>query len=120
MKGRKVKKWTVPKTVEQVLSLQGIASYYRRFVEGFAKIAYDMDGQLCLISDPESRLTTSHILAYPVPGQSFILDMDASQQAVGAVLSQEPEGKEHVVALTHSPFPFSILLILHEQSFIKA
>ncbi|CAG2217764.1 unnamed protein product [Mytilus edulis] len=43
-------------------------------------------------------LTTSPILAYPVPGQTFILDTDASQQAVGAVLSQEQEGKEHVIA----------------------
>ena len=38
------------------------------------------------------------MLAYPKVGSPFILDTDASDAAVGAVLSQEQDGKEHVIA----------------------
>jgi hypothetical protein len=38
-------------------------------------------------------LTSSPIFTYPIPGKSFILDTDASQTAIGAVLSQEFDGK---------------------------
>jgi len=37
-------------------------------------------------------------LAYPDPTLEYILDMDASDQNVGAVLSQVQEGREVVVA----------------------
>jgi len=37
-------------------------------------------------------------LAYPHPNLEYILDMDASAQNVGAVLSQVQEGREVVVA----------------------
>ena len=38
------------------------------------------------------------ILIYPIPGKRFILDTDASDKAVGAVLSQQIDDKEHVIA----------------------
>jgi hypothetical protein len=38
-------------------------------------------------------LTSSPILTYPIPGKTFILDTDASQTAIGAVLSQEFDEK---------------------------
>jgi len=37
-------------------------------------------------------------LAYPDPDLEYILDTDASDQNVGAVLSQVQEGREVVVA----------------------
>ena len=39
------------------------------------------------------------ILGYPdVNGDNFILDTDASNEAIGAVLSQLQDGKENVIA----------------------
>ena len=46
----------------------------------------------------KDKLTTAPILSYPVMGKDFILDTDASQFTVGAVLSQEHDGKERVIA----------------------
>jgi hypothetical protein len=37
-------------------------------------------------------------LAYPLPEHKFILDTDCSDMAAGAVLSQEQNGKERVIA----------------------
>jgi hypothetical protein len=43
-------------------------------------------------------MITPPILIYPVPGKRFILDTDASDKAVGAVLSQQIDDNEHVIA----------------------
>ena len=43
-------------------------------------------------------LTTAPILAYPHLGQQFILDTDASEHSVGAVLSQFQDDQERVIA----------------------
>jgi hypothetical protein len=37
---RSIMEWPIPKDVEDIWSFMGITSYYRRFIEGFSKIAY--------------------------------------------------------------------------------
>lgn len=106
-----VRGWPIPKNQTEVRSFLGLASYYRRFVKGFAEWArplhkltekgrrfhWDKECQkafeklkTCLISSP--------VLAYPDPQKAFILDTDASDAGIGAVLSQEVDGLERVVA----------------------
>ncbi|GFV79700.1 retrovirus-related Pol polyprotein from transposon opus [Trichonephila clavipes] len=46
----------------------------------------------------KEALTSSPILIYPQPDKPFILDTDVSNESVGAVLSQEIDGQERVVA----------------------
>lgn len=43
-------------------------------------------------------LTTAPVLGYPIPGETFILDTDASGTGIGAVVSQIQDGKERVIA----------------------
>ena len=106
-----VDNWPIPKTPKQVRSFIGLCSYYRRFIRGFADIARPLH-KLCekgakFIWTPEcqqsfetfkSALSETPILAYPKPGEQFILDTDASDKAVGAVLFQVQDGKERVIA----------------------
>ena len=48
--------------------------------------------------DMQRSLMTAPILGYPDPGRPYILDTDASNEGLGAVLSQEYDGKERVIA----------------------
>ncbi|MCG7866651.1 MAG: DDE-type integrase/transposase/recombinase [Candidatus Thiodiazotropha taylori] len=119
-----VKDWPIPRTAKQVKSFLGLCSYYRRFVEGFAKIArplhkisdkgakfiWDDDCQEAFIR-LKLALISSPILAYPVLGTTFIIDSDASDKSVGAVLSQEQNGYERVIAY------MSKAINKHEQSY---
>lgn len=101
-----------PTNVTQVRQFIGLTSYYRRFVEGFAKIAAplhdltkkDVEFQWttpCQVAFEElkRRLTSAPILAYPDFDLDFVLETDASYHGLGAVLSQKlPDQKLHPVA----------------------
>ena len=107
-----VKKFPTPSNLREVRQFLGLASYYRRFVHNFAKIATPLHQLTRKDSkwswSPECEvafwqlkelLTTTPLLAYPNLNQDYILETDASVQGLGAVLSQEqPDRKVHPVA----------------------
>jgi hypothetical protein len=43
---------------------------------------------------PKEALCTAHILAYPQPGERFIVDTDVSNVGIGGVLLQIQDGQE--------------------------
>ena len=103
--------WSTPRTVKEVRSFLGLCSYYRRFVPEFATIARPLIKLTEKNQDFEwtqeqeeawdllkTKLTTSPTLSYPDPDAEFILDTDASDQGIGAVLSQVIQGEERVIA----------------------
>lgn len=102
-----VREWPTPKTQ----SYLGLASYYSWFVRGFADIARPLHqltekgrrfrwGEECQVAFNQLKATliTAPVLSYPDPNKTFILDTDASDVGVGAVLSQEEGGLERVIA----------------------
>ena len=90
----------------------GLASYYRRFIKHFATLAEPLTSLMQCKSKPfgwtdeaqeafeklKQALLDIVTLAYPIPGLSCILDTDASDVAVGAVLSQKIDGVEKPIA----------------------
>ena len=96
-----VTNFPIPQSVREVRQFLGLASYYRRFVQGFAKIAqplhaltqkgatfdWSTDCQNAL-ETLKSRLVQAPVLAYPDFSKSFVLETDASIKGLGAVLSQ--------------------------------
>lgn len=105
-----ITKWPVPRDKHEVRSFLGLCAYYRRFVKGFSNIAkpltkltedkrsfiWDADCQQAFETLKEA-LSKSPILGYPRPEGKFILDTDASNTAIGGVLSQEQDGEEKVI-----------------------
>jgi hypothetical protein len=89
---RAILEWLVPKDVEDIRSFMGITGYYRRFIEGFSKIAYPITSlqkkgtkfnwsQKCQDSFNKLKelLTTAPILKVADPKKYFIICVDASK-----------------------------------------
>ena len=107
---RKVRDWPVPKSVKDVERFLGFLNYHREHIRDYAsstQILYKFTGSKAKFSWGESEqsafdslkeiLTSAPILAYPNPSDTFVLDTDASEYAIGAVLSQLQDGKERVI-----------------------
>ena len=110
----KVKNYPVPKDVTQVRQFLGLASYYRRFISNFARVASPLyaltkKGQEFLwtprcqesFAHLKSLLITAPVLSYPQfgEGKEFTVETDASTLGLGAVLSQRQEdGYVHPIA----------------------
>eukprot|EP00731_Ephydatia_muelleri_P003189 Em0001g3189a len=106
-----VSKWPVPTSGRDVQQFLGLVGYYRNYIQSFATIAkplyqltergreFDWSKE-CSISFQElrSRLVAAPILAFPDFSKTFLLDTDACETGIGAVLSQEHDGLERVVA----------------------
>ena len=110
-KTRTVTEWPVPTSVTEVRAFLGFASYYRRFVGDFSKLAgplkvllqknhkfeWTADAQESFEA-LKSALTSPPVLAMTCDEGHFTLDTDASNDSIGAVLSQCQEGVERVIA----------------------
>ena len=118
-----VAKWAPPKHVTELRSFLGFASYYRRFVLGFASLAAPLHRLVSELigtkkrapskralaeswneecdksfSELRARLVAAPVLAYADFSRPFILEIDASYSGLGAVLSQEQDGQVKPVA----------------------
>ncbi|GJY03694.1 putative reverse transcriptase domain-containing protein [Tanacetum coccineum] len=102
-----VKNWASPTTPTEVRQFLGLAGYYRRFIQGFSKIAKPLtkltqkNKKYIWEEDQESafqllkrKLCEAPILALPKGNDDFVVYCDASLQGLGAVLMQ----KEKVIA----------------------
>ena len=108
----KIVQWTEPTNPKQVKQFVATASYYRRFVDGFAKIARPLleltkQGvdfkwtEACnqAFVQLKQALISPNIMGYPLNhGGSFYLDVDASGIGIGGVLAQEQGGHERVIS----------------------
>ena len=103
--------WPRPACVRDVRSFLGLASYYRRFIAGYSEVAaplhlYTQKGVPFVWSEAAEAaftrlkeiLSNAPVLAYPDPAATFILGTDASNEGIGAVLSQGIDGEERPVA----------------------
>ena len=117
-KVRAVRDWTRPSTPKQLRSFLGLASYYRRFIQSFAKVAsplYEMIRKFPNVSRKQfcekwtseceksflllkDLLTSAPILGYADYTKPFVLEVDASLKGLGAVLSQYQDGQLRVIA----------------------
>ena len=99
--------WTQPESVKQVRSFLGLASYCRRFVENFSKVAKPLTELLkkdkkfewtpqCEHSFQELKrcLTSTPVLVPPYFSKDFVIYCDGSREGLGCILMQDC----HVIA----------------------
>ncbi|GJX41344.1 putative reverse transcriptase domain-containing protein [Tanacetum coccineum] len=115
-----IKDWASPKTPTEIRQFLGLAGYYRRFIEGFSKIAKTMtkltqkgvkfdwgDKQEAAFQLLKQKLCSAPILALPEGSEDFIAYCDASKKGLGAVLMQ----REKVISYA------SRQLKIHEKNY---
>ncbi|GJU12984.1 putative reverse transcriptase domain-containing protein [Tanacetum coccineum] len=102
-----IKDWASPKTPTEIRQFLGLAGYYRRFIEGFSKIAKSMtkltqkgikfdwgEKEESAFQLIKQKLCSAPILALPEGSKDFVVYCDASHKGLGAVLMQ----REKVIA----------------------
>jgi hypothetical protein len=106
-KAKEIMAWSVPTTVTEIQSFLGLAGYYRRFIEGFSKIAKPMTSLLkkgrefkwdekCQDSFDQlkKRLMSPQVLVMPDLQKGFDIYCNSCGQGLECVLMQEG----HVIA----------------------
>ncbi|GKE49767.1 putative reverse transcriptase domain-containing protein, partial [Tanacetum coccineum] len=92
---KSIKDWVSLKSPMEIRQFLGLAGYYRRFIEGFSKIA-----------KPMTKLTQKKV-KFVWGSEDFIAYCDASKKGLGAMLMQ----REKVIAYT------SRQLKIHEKNY---
>ena len=110
-----VQEFPMPETYTQVCTFCGLAGHYRRFIKGFANIVcplYNVLGKEVKM-DPvdlppkaweamdilKGKVQSMPVLVFPNFDKPFLLEMDASKEGLGVVLSQkQSNGRYHPVA----------------------
>lgn len=102
----KVKEWPVPRTVGEVRSFLGLATYFRRFIQGFSSLARPLHALTKLevvqshtwpwtaqchaaFEGLKEALCSAPVLKLPDPGRPYEIVCDASVHGTGAVLLQD-------------------------------
>ena len=111
----KVRAMKPPTAVREVRGFLGAVGYYMKFIECFAKIAKPLVqltkknarfvwGPNCQLAFEtlKEKLASAPILAYPDPNLPYKLYTDASEYAVGAVLTQDfGQGEQVIQYVSH-------------------
>jgi hypothetical protein len=100
---RAIREWTLPRSIFEVRSLHGLASFYRKFIRNFSGICAPIldtvkkrhksfkwtEEAKKSFKILKEKITEQLILVLPDFGKTFQVRCDASGVAIGAVLSQD-------------------------------
>ena len=113
-----IQDWPVPRKVKDIQSFLGFANFYRRFIADYSKIVVPLtrltrkgvpwifsDAALHSFNTLKLAFTTAPILTHWIPDKQLIVETDASDYALGAILSiQLDSGEVHPVAFHSRTF----------------
>lgn len=104
-----VKDWPTPTSRKQLERFLGFAHFYRKFIKGFSSIASPLHALTFsktqfvwaqhaeeAFQELKERFTTTPVLTLLDPKLQFVVEVDASDVRVGAVLSQRSETDDHL------------------------
>lgn len=137
-----IKKYPIPKNITELQSFLGLIGYYRKFIKDFAKLAKPLTNSLKKKNNVEHTedfvtafetckhlLVNEPILKYPDFNKRFILTTDASDFALGAVLSQRFDDGDHPICyasrtlneseIKYSTYQKELLAIIWSTSYFR-
>ena len=96
-----IREWATPTRVKDVQSFLGFANFYRRFIKGFSTLAKPLIALTCKgtpflwtmaaqksFEALKQAFSTAPVLLHADPRKPFQVETDASDFAIGAILSQ--------------------------------
>ena len=105
-----VKEWLTPTTLTQARGFVALASYYRRLIPSFSELARPLvdltkknttfewkEPQEQAFQMLKNKLATAPVVSIPREVGEMVLDTDASQVGLGAVLQQWQDGELKVI-----------------------
>ena len=104
--------WPEPRKVKDVQSFLGFANFYRRFISGYSEIVVPLtrltrkdvkwnftDDARNSFNTLKHAFTSAPVLTHWIPGKPIVVETDASDYALAAILSiQDDTGEIHPVA----------------------
>ena len=101
---KSVKECPPPTNLHELRRFLGLANYYRRFVPDFSKVAEPLrrltspkvtwewtEACQTAFETLKTKLTETPVLVFPDPSKPYLLQTDASDEGMGAVLSQRDD-----------------------------
>lgn len=128
-----ITKWPKPNNLKELQSYLGFINFYRRFIEGFSRAArplHDLTRKDAEFEWTEScqeafdtlkeKVTTAPVLRHFDPEHETMVETDASDYAMGAVLSQRGPGEEWrpVAYLSRGMTPAELNYPIHDKEFL--
>ena len=125
---KEILNWKIPTSLKELRAFLGLIGYYRKFIEHFGILARPLFDllkknvvfQWSSVADTAFRvlkkaLVTAPVLAIPDFNKQFVLETDASNQGIGAVLQQQG----HPIAYLSKPLgPKNSGLSTYEKEYL--
>ncbi|XP_058789765.1 uncharacterized protein LOC131663392 [Phymastichus coffea] len=109
---RPILEYPAPRNLKQLRRFLGMASWYRKFLEGYASLSEPLTAltrkdckytwtakQEAAFEQVKALLASAPVLARPDFSAPFIVECDASDTGLGSVLLQHVEGADHHYSL---------------------
>jgi len=125
--------WKTPESLTETQSFLGFANFYRRFIQDYSRVArplteltkkdreWNWNAEAdTAVTELKKRFTTAPILAHFDPAKEVNIETNASDFAIGGILSQwDEERRLHPVAFHSRKFqPAEINYEIHDKELL--
>ncbi|MBW0574985.1 hypothetical protein O181_114700 [Austropuccinia psidii MF-1] len=131
-KAKQILDWPQPKNIKALQSFLGFASFYRCFIKNYSKkisaLTFLLKKHSPLIFNEEAlsqfqtlkeAFTNSPILSHFNPSLPTIVEADASDYALGSVLSQVNDSGKHPISFDScKPLPAELNYEIHDKELL--